>query len=58
VRLGRGVVLRYVPWSRDIWRDTVSGTAGVFSVRGGRAESLTLTLLSFDGRSGVFARAE
>jgi CubicO group peptidase (beta-lactamase class C family) len=58
VRLGRGVTLRYVPWSADIWRDTVSGTAAVFDVRGGRARALKLTLLSFDGRSGAFARAD
>ena len=58
VRLGRGVTLRYVPWSADIWRDTASGTAAVFDVRGGRARALKLTLLSFDGRSGAFVRAD
>jgi len=58
VRLGDGVTLRYVPWSADIWRDTVSGTAAVFDVHGGRARALKLTLLSFDGRSGAFARAD
>jgi CubicO group peptidase (beta-lactamase class C family) len=58
VRLGRGVTLRYVPWSADIWRDTASGTAAVFDVRGGRARALKLTLLSFDGRSGAFSRAD
>ena len=58
VRLGRGVTLRYVPWSADIWRDTASGTAAVFGVHGGRAAVLRLTLLSFDGRSGAFARAD
>ena len=58
VRLGRGVTLRYVPWSADIWRDTASGTAAVFDVRGGRARAVKLTLLSFDGRSGAFARAD
>jgi hypothetical protein len=58
VRLGRGVTLRYVPWSADIWRDTASGTAAVFDVRGGRARFVKLTLLSFDGRSGAFARAD
>ena len=52
MRLGRGETLRYVPWNRDIWRDTASGTAAVFSVRDGRAQALTLTLLSFDGRRG------
>ena len=56
VRLGRGVTLRYVPWSADVWRDTASGTAAVFDVRGGRARRLELTLLTFDGRSGAFAR--
>jgi hypothetical protein len=58
VRLGRGATLRYVPWSADIWRDTASGTAAVFDVRGGRARVVNLTLLSFDGRSGAFARAD
>ena len=58
VRLGHGETLRYVPWKRDIWRDTASGTAAVFAVRDGRAQALTLTLLSFDGRRGVFARAD
>ena len=58
VRLGRGVTLRYVPWSADIWRDTASGTAAVFDVRGGRARAVKLTLLSFDGRSGAFSRAD
>ena len=58
VRLGRGVMLRYVPWSADIWRDTASGTAAVFDVRGGRSRAVKLTLLSFDGRSGAFARAD
>ncbi len=56
VRLGRGETLRYVPWSGDVWRDTASGTAAVFDVRGGRARSVTLTLLTFDGRRGAFAR--
>ena len=56
VSLGSGVTLRYVPWSADVWRDTASGTAAVFDVRGGRARGLKLTLLSFDGRSGAFAR--
>ncbi len=58
VRLGRGATLRYVPWSADIWRDTASGTAAVFAVRGGRARVVKLTLLSFDGRSGAFTRAD
>jgi hypothetical protein len=56
VRLGRGAVLRYVPWSGDVWRDVGSGTAAVFDVHGGRAETVTLTLLTFDGRTGAFAR--
>ncbi len=58
VRLGRGVSLRYEPWNRDIWRDTASGTAAVFAVRDGRAQSLTLTRLTFDGRRGAFARVD
>ena len=58
VRLGRGATLRYVRWSADIWRDTASGTAAVFDVRGGRARVVKLTLLSFDGRSGAFTRAD
>ena len=58
VRLGRGETLRYVPWNRDIWRDTASGTAAVFDVRDGRAQALKLTLLSFDGRRGAFARVD
>ena len=58
VRLGRGETLRYVPWSADIWRDTASGTAAVFDVRGGRARALKLTLLSFDGRRGAFVRVD
>ncbi|HTX69451.1 MAG TPA: serine hydrolase [Thermoleophilia bacterium] len=56
VRLGRGTTLRYVPWSGDVWRDAASGTAAVFGVRGGRARSVTVTLLTFDGRRGAFAR--
>ena len=58
VRLGRGETLRYVPWSGDVWRDTASGTAAVFDVRGGRARALKLTLLSFDGRRGAFVRVD
>jgi hypothetical protein len=58
VRLGRGETLRYAPWSADIWRHTTSGTAAVFAVRGGRAEAVTLTLLTFDGRRGAFARVD
>jgi CubicO group peptidase (beta-lactamase class C family) len=58
VRLGRGETLRYVPWSGDVWRDTASGTAAVFVVRDDRAEAVTLTLLSFDGRRGAFSRAD
>ncbi len=56
VRLGRGAMLRYVPWSGDVWREAGSGTAAVFDVRGGRARIVTLTLLTFDGRRGAFAR--
>ena len=58
VRLGRGETLRYVPWSADVWRDAASGTAAVFDVRGGRARTLKLTLLSFDGRRGAFVRID
>jgi CubicO group peptidase (beta-lactamase class C family) len=58
VRLGRGETLRYVPWSADVWRETASGTAAVFDVRDGRARALNLTLLSFDGRRGAFARID
>ena len=56
VRLGRGVTLRYVPWDGDTWREVDSGTAAVFAVRDGRALSVRLTLLAFDGRDGRFAR--
>jgi CubicO group peptidase (beta-lactamase class C family) len=56
VRLGRGELLRYLPWSGDVWRDSASGTAAVFDVRGGRARSVTLTQLTFDGREGRFDR--
>ncbi|MGE5229041.1 MAG: hypothetical protein ACM3MJ_04890, partial [Deltaproteobacteria bacterium] len=58
VRLGRGEALRCVPWSADIWRDTGSGTAAVFAARGGRVQAVTLTLLTFDGRRGAFARVD
>jgi CubicO group peptidase (beta-lactamase class C family) len=58
VRLGRGETLRYVPWSADVWRDPASGTAAVFDVHGGLARALKLTLLSFDGRRGVFTRLD
>ncbi len=58
VRLGRGETLRYLPWSGDVWRDAASGTAVVFDVRDSRAEAVTLTLLSFDGRHGRFARVD
>jgi CubicO group peptidase (beta-lactamase class C family) len=56
VRLGRGALLHYRPWSGDVWRDSASGTAAVFDVRGGRARSVTLTQLTFDGREGHFDR--
>lgn len=58
IRLGRGETLHYMPWSADVWREAVSGTAAVFDVRAGRARGVTLTLLSFDGRRGVFARVD
>lgn len=57
VRLGRGARLHCAPWSGDVWREQVSGTAAVFDVRGGRARRLTLTLLTFEGRRGEFVRA-
>jgi hypothetical protein len=47
-----------MPWSADVWREAVSGTAAVFDVRAGRARGVTLTLLSFDGRRGFFARVD
>jgi CubicO group peptidase (beta-lactamase class C family) len=56
VRLGRGVTLRCVPWSGDVWRETGSGTAVVFGARDGAVRSVTLTLLTFDGRRGRFVR--
>ncbi len=58
IRLGRGETLHYMPWSADVWREAVSGTAAVFDVRAGRARGVTLTLLSFDGRRGFFARVD
>jgi hypothetical protein len=58
VRLGRGEVLRYVPWSGDVWRDAAAGTAAVFEVRRGRAAAVKLTLLTFDGRRGAFGRVD
>jgi hypothetical protein len=56
VRLGRGAVLRYVPWDGDTWREPASNTAAVFTVRGGQAVAVRLMLLDFDGRDGRFAR--
>lgn len=56
VRLGRGDVLRYVPWDGDTWREAESGTAAVFTVRGGRAVAVKIALLAFGGRDGRFAR--
>jgi len=56
VRLGKGEVLRYAPWSGDTWREIDSGTAAVFSVKAGRAVSVHVGLLAFDGRNGTFVR--
>jgi CubicO group peptidase (beta-lactamase class C family) len=56
VKLGRGDVLRYVPWDGDTWREPSSDTAAVFTVRGGRAVAVKLLLLDYDGRDGRFAR--
>ena len=56
VRLGRGDVLRYVPWDGDTWRQPGSGTEAVFTVRGGTAVSVRLGLLDLDGRDGRFTR--
>jgi CubicO group peptidase (beta-lactamase class C family) len=56
VRLGRGATLRYVPWDGDTWRQPQTDTAAVFSVRGGRAQSVKLLVLDYGGRDGLFAR--
>jgi hypothetical protein len=56
VKLGRGEVLRYVPWDGDTWREPASNTAAVFTVRDGRAVAVKLMLLDFDGRDGRFVR--
>jgi len=56
IKLGRGATLRYVPWDGDTWRQPETGTAAVFSVRAGRARSVTLMVLDFAGRDGRFAR--
>ena len=56
VKLGRGDVLRYVPWDGDTWREPASNTAAVFTVRDGRAVAVKLMLLDFDGRDGRFSR--
>ncbi len=56
VKLGRGEVLRYVPWDGDSWREPASNTAAVFTVRDGRAVAVKLVLLDFDGRDGRFVR--
>jgi CubicO group peptidase (beta-lactamase class C family) len=56
VKLGRGDELRYVPWDGDTWREPESNTAAVFTVRDGRAVSVRLMLLDYQGRDGRFAR--
>jgi CubicO group peptidase (beta-lactamase class C family) len=56
VKLGRGDVLRYVPWDGDTWREPGTDTAAVFTVRDGRAVSVRLMVLDFGGRPGRFAR--
>jgi len=56
VRLGRGDVLRYVPWDGDTWRQPESDTAAVFDVAGGRARSVRLMVLDFGGRDGLLTR--
>jgi len=58
VRLGHGATLRYVPWNGDVWREPDSGTAAVFTVRGGRAVTVRLALLAAGGRDGRFARRD
>jgi hypothetical protein len=56
VKLGRGDELRYVPWDGDTWREPETNTAAVFAVRDGRAVSVRLMVLGFQGRDGRFAR--
>ena len=56
VKLGRGETLRYVPWDGDTWRQPETGTAAVFAVRDGRAASVRLMILDYDGRDGSFSR--
>ena len=56
VRFGRGETTTYLPWDGDTWRDAVSGTAAVFTVRGDRAVGVRVTALPFDGAAARFAR--
>ena len=56
VKLGRGVTLRYVPWSGDTWREPESNTAAIFAVNGDRAARVRIMQLDFMGRSGLFKR--
>ena len=56
VKLGRGAVLRYVPWDGDTWRAPDTNTAAVFTVKDGRATAVRLMVLDFGGRPGRFAR--
>ena len=56
IQLGRGATLRYVPWDGDTWRQPETDTAGVFSVRDGRARSVRLMVLDFGGRDGLLVR--
>jgi hypothetical protein len=56
VKLGRGVTLRYVPWSGDTWRQPGNDTAAIFAVNGGRAARVRIMQLDFMGRNGLFKR--
>lgn len=56
VKLGRGDTLRFVPYDGDTWRQPDTDTAAEFKVAGGRAASVRLSLLDFDGRDGLFLR--
>ena len=56
IKLGRGATLRYVPWDGDTWRQPDTGTAAIFSVRGGSARSVKLMVLDFAGRDGLLVR--
>lgn len=58
VKLGRGVTLRFVPWSGDTWRQPENNTAAVFTVSGDRTVRLKIMLLDFRGRNGLFTRVK